>query len=115
MEKTLLDFVTQKTHELMAAPSCCQELKAVAQEWLDDPSPEMTRRYVTELEEDIVTADGLLAFAQSPAAEKIFGAEGAKGVAAHARELEAAGAPYCDCPACAACAAILEKKAQLLG
>ena len=45
MEKTLLDFVTQKTHELMAAPSCCQELKAVAREWLDDPSPEMTRSW----------------------------------------------------------------------
>ena len=115
MEKTLLDFVTQKTRELMAAPSCCQELKDMAQAWLDDPSPEMTKKYVTELEEDIVTVDGLLAFAQSEMGEKVFGAEGAKGVTAHAKELKAAGAPYCDCPACAACAAILEKKAQLLG
>ena len=30
--------------------------------------------------------------------------------AAHAREIKAAGAKYCDCPACAAVEAILEKK-----
>ena len=36
-------------------------------------------------------------------------------VAAHAREIKAAGAKYCDCPACAAVEAILDKKDILLG
>ena len=27
MEKTLLDFTAQKARELMAAPTCCKELK----------------------------------------------------------------------------------------
>ena len=45
---------------------------------------------------------------------QIFGAEGAAGLLAHAQELKAAGAKYCDCPACAAAAAILEKKDELL-
>ena len=45
---------------------------------------------------------------------EVFGAESAKDVAAHAREIKAAGAVYCDCPACAAAEAILEKKDMLL-
>ena len=39
----------------------------------------------------------------------------AKGVAAHAREIKAAGAKYCDCPACADVEAILAKKEDMLG
>ena len=34
MEKALLDFMTGKTRELIATPTCCAELKAVAEEWL---------------------------------------------------------------------------------
>ena len=30
-----MTFVEEKTRELMAAPSCCAELKAAAQAWLD--------------------------------------------------------------------------------
>jgi len=32
---------------------------------------------------------------------------------AHAKEIKAKGAKYCDCPACTACAAILAKKAEM--
>lgn len=35
MDKTSLDFVIEKTHELMKASTCCNELKAAAQAWLD--------------------------------------------------------------------------------
>lgn len=118
MEKALLDFVVEKTHAVIAAPSCCAELKAAAQAWLDScgtaGQAEATRRYLAELEADVMPVEGLLTFAESEMGEKIFGAEVAKGVAAHARELQAGGARFCDCPACAAAAAILEKKAQLL-
>ena len=38
----------------------------------------------------------------------------AKNVAAHGKEIKAAGAKYCDCPACMAVAAILEKKGEML-
>ena len=67
-----------------------------------------------ELEEDLVTVDQLIAFAESDEGRQVFGAEAAPGVAAHGREIKAAGAKYCDCPACAAAAAILEKKDLLL-
>ena len=58
--------------------------------------------------------DQLIAFAESDEGRQVFGAEAAPGVAAHGREIKAAGAKYCDCPACAAAAAILEKMDLLL-
>ena len=51
--------------------------------------------------------DGLIAFAGSEAGVGVFGAELAKNILAHAKEIKAAGAAYCDCPACAACKACL--------
>ena len=59
--------------------------------------------------------DNLIAFAESETGAKVFGGEeAAKGVAEHGRQIKAAGAKYCDCPACAAVEAILEKKEEML-
>ena len=58
--------------------------------------------------------DGLISFGQTELALQIFGAEGVQRLKAHAQELKASGAKYCDCPACAACKAILDKKAEML-
>lgn len=117
MEKELLNYVSEKSNELMNSATCCAEAKAAAQAWLEaagtEREAEATRQYLKELEADIVTAEGLEAFAESEAGAKVFGAEAGK-VAAHAREIRAAGARYCDCPACTAVAAILEKKEEML-
>ena len=43
-----------------------------------------------------------------------FGAEKAAQIVEHAEQIKAAGARYCDCPACAIVAQILEKKDALL-
>ena len=114
MDREVLDFVVKKTHELMDAASCSSEAKAAAQVWLDavgtDREAAETAKYIAELEADIVTVDGLISFAQSEAGASVFGADNAKNIAAHAREIKAAGAKYCDCPACAAVEEILEKK-----
>lgn len=118
MDKKVLDYVVEKTHELMNAASCCSEAKAAAQSWLDAVGTEKftdeTKKYLKELEEDITPIDGLIAFASSEAAIKHFGADAAGKMLAHAKSLKAAGAKYCDCPACTAAAAILDKKDQLL-
>ena len=54
-------------------------------------------------------------FAESEMGAKVFGgAEAAKGVAEHGKAIKAAGAKYCDCPACAAVEAILEKKDEMM-
>lgn len=118
MGKEVLDFVVEKTHELVSAPTCSSETKEAAQAWLDAVGTENeaaeTKRYIAELEEDIMPIDGLIGFAESEQGAQVFGADTAKNVAAHAKEIKAAGAKYCDCPACAAVEAILEKKDMLL-
>ena len=119
MGQNAKDYVVEKVKELMAAPSCCEEAKAAAQEWLDalgpDHEAEQAKKLIAELEMDIMPVDGLLAFASSEAGVQVFGEEMAKNVAAHAKELKESGAKYCDCAACSAVAAILEKKDELIG
>ena len=106
MEKSLQEFVTEQTKKVLAAGSCCQELKDVAQAWLDAAGTpgeaEATKKYIQELEEDVTTIDGL--------GKKYLGEDGAD----KARAAKAAGAVWCTCDACQAGGAILEKKAELL-
>lgn len=118
MNQNVEEYVTEKVKELLNAPSCCAEAKEAAQNWLNalgtDQEADASRRLIAELQMDIMPVDGLIAFADSEAGAQIFGAETAKKVAAHGRELKAAGAKYCDCPACAASEAILAKKDELV-
>lgn len=118
MDKEVLNYVIEKTHELMDAQSCSSEARAAAQTWLDavgtDNEAAETKKFIEELEADIMPVDSLIAFAESEAGAQIFGADTAKDVAAHGKEIKAAGAKYCDCPACAAVEAILSKKDALL-
>ena len=117
MDKQILDFVVEQTHALMAAPSRSQEAKAAAQAWLDavgtDREAEETKKYIAELEGDIMPIDMLIQFAESAGGVEVFGEETSKAIAAHAKDIKVQGAVYCDCPACSA-AAILEKKDSLL-
>jgi len=114
MEKTIQEL----TADLLAAPSACKEIKEAAQNYLDavgkEGEAEAAKAYVAELEADIMPIDGLIAFAESDMGAKVFGADGAKNVLIHAKERKEAGEKYCDCPACAACEALLNKKDEIL-
>lgn len=118
MKKETLDYVIEKTHELINSHTCSSETKASAQAWLSsvgsENEAEETKKYIEELEADIMPIDNLIAFSSSDDGIKYFGEETAKGIAEHAKEIKAAGAKYCDCPACNAVAAILDKKDSLL-
>ena len=109
MSKTIREL----TEDLLAAPSACAEVKETAQNYLDAIGGEneaaAAKTFVAELEEDIMPIDGLIAFAESD-----MGEEGAKNILIHAKEIKSNGAKYCDCPACAACEALLEKKDEIL-
>lgn len=117
MNKEVLDYVIEKTKELIDAPTCSRETREAAQVWLNAVGTEReadeTRNYVAELEADIMPIDQLIGFAESEGGAQVFGAE-AGNVAAHARAIKAGGARWCDCPACAAVEAILAKKDMLL-
>ncbi len=118
MKKEVLNYVIERTQDLMAAPSCSAEAKAAAQSWLDAlggvNEADETKKYIAELEAAIMPIDSLIAFAGSDAGVQHFGKELAKNILSHAQEIKLAGAVYCDCPACVAAAAILEKKDVLI-
>ena len=113
-KKTLIE----KVKAMAAAPSCCPELMAAAQSYLGavgtDKEKSAAQKLIAEIKEDITPIDGLVAFAHSERAKEIFG-EGQKNFAAHADELKASGAKYCDCGACAPALEILQNKEILLG
>ena len=110
--------IQELTADLLAAPSACKEIKDAAQNYLDavgkEGEAEAAKAYVAELEADIMPIDGLIAFAESDMGAKVFGADGVKNVLIHAKERKEAGEKYCDCPACAACEALLNKKDEIL-
>lgn len=118
MNADVRDYVKEKVKAMVEAASCCAEAKAAGQSWLDavgtDQEAEQTKNLIAELEQDLMPVDTLIAFASSEAGAKLFGPEVAKNVAAHGEEIKAAGGKYCDCPACAAVAAILEKKEEMV-
>lgn len=109
----------EKIKAMAAAPSCCAGLKQEVQNYLaavgtaDEKSA--AQSLIAEIEQDITTVDNLVIFAHSDHAKEIFGAEGQKKFAAHADELKASGAKYCDCGACAPAVEILANKEILLG
>lgn len=114
MAKTIREL----TEDLLAAPSACKEIKDAAQNYLNavgtEKESEVAKAYVDELEADIMPIDGLIAFAESDMGAKVFGEEGVKNILIHAKDRKAAGEKYCDCPACAACEALLNKKSEIL-
>ena len=110
--------IQELTADLLAAPSACKEIKEAAQNYLDavgkEGEAEAAKAYVAELEADIMPIDVLIDFAESDMGAKVFGADGVKNVLIHAKERKEAGEKYCDCPACAACEALLNKKDEIL-
>ena len=109
--------LVQTAKQLIASPSCCPELKTVTQRWLNSiGTPEekaFAHDLVQELMEDVNTLDNTIQFFESEQAVQMFGAEQANAMAAHAREMQASGAKWCDCPACTA-GVILWKNAESL-
>ena len=109
--------LAQAVKEMIAAPSCCQELKDAGQKWLDAAGTADAKAaadaLVKEIKDDICTVDEVIGFFANADAVKIFGEETAKNIAAHAREIKSKGAKWCDCPACAAGLRILDNAALL--
>lgn len=113
MNTELREFLTEETEKLLGAPSAGAKAKAAAEDWLKASGTagedEAAKTYVDTLTQCIATIDETIGFAKSEDAVKYMGADGAKQLLAHAESIKAGGAKFCDCPACAACEAILKK------
>ena len=95
--------LAEETRQLIAVEWARPELKAAAQAWLDtmedgEANAEPAKAFVKALEESICTVEELAANPQ---------------FAAHAAELKAKGALFCDCEACTIAADLLSKKEYL--
>ena len=112
------EHLLETAKKMIAAPSCCADLKAAGQAWIYEFGKEgelhAAQNLIEEIKEDITPIDGLVAFAHSDHAVEVFGVEGAKKFAAHADELKASGAKYCDCGACKPALEILQNKEVIL-
>ena len=112
------DCIVKKVKEVIAAPSCCKELKDAALKYLDalDTPDEKAagKLLIAELEEDVQTLDDTMEFLSSDAAKEILGAEAVASMMETGKKVKAAGGKICFCPACTAGQAILDKKEVLL-
>lgn len=101
----------QLAQNVLDATSACPEFKETAEAYLkavgSAEEDEMWKRLVAEAKEDRCDIDHTIAFFTSEKAAAIFGAETARGLAAHAEEVKSAGGVYCDCPGCSAATAIV--------
>ena len=74
--------LAQTVKEMIAAPSCCQELKDAGQKWLDAAGTENAKAaadaLAKEIKEDICTVDDVIGFFETADAVKLFGEETAK-------------------------------------
>ena len=103
--------------EKLIASNANAGLKEAAQKWLDTmndraANDQPAKDYIAALEQGVATIDELTAFVNSDKAKEIFG-DKVGDMQAHAAELKASGAKYCDCEACKLALEILKDKDYL--
>lgn len=93
-----------KIESLIAAESCCGELKEAGKAFLEamgtEKEKDAAEAFRKELAADVNTLEQVIPFFESEAAAGYFGKEKAAELAAAAREAEKKGVKYCICPAC---------------
>ena len=116
-QKVIREALAEKTRKLMEL-SHYAPLTEAAQKWLDtmedgEANKAATKAYIAALEDGIATIDESIAFAQSAKAAEILGADGAAKLLENEMKRKAAGAKFCNCPACALAQEILKDKEYL--
>lgn len=110
-------IIIDKTKELLGT-HCYEGLKVAAEEWLaaigTADVKKAGEKYVAVLEDSIVDIDSVIDLFTSDFGIEKFGSETASQIAAHAKEIKANGAKWCDCPACTAAKEVLKYKEDLL-
>lgn len=111
------ESIVAKVKEMLAAPSCCPELKEAGQKYLDslgtDGQKEAAEMLIAELKDDVCRLADVREFFASPAGEAVFGKEQAAQMTAIADEKLAQGETVCFCGACQAGHALLQDQEAL--
>ena len=111
------EMIIAKVKEVIAAPSCCAELKEAAQKYLGavgtDAQQKAAEDLIAELKDDICQLADVREFFASEMGAKVFGPEKAAEMTAIADAKLAAGETICFCPACQAGNVVLQNQAAL--
>ena len=115
-QKAVRGRLAELTEKLIAS-NANAALKEAAQKWLDTmddraANDQPAKDYIAALENGVATIDELCDFVNSDKAKEIFGDKVGE-MQAHAAELKASGAKYCDCEACKLALEILKDKDYL--
>ena len=115
-QKAVRGRLAELTEKLIAS-NANAALKEAAQKWLDTmddraANDQPAKDYIEALEYGVATIDELCDFVNSDKAKEIMGDKVAE-AQAHAAELKASGAKYCDCEACKLALEILKDKDYL--
>ena len=116
-QKKIREDLKAKVIEMMNAQSCCAELKAAAQEWLDTyddgaKNQAATEKLIKEMEDSITPLSDCIAFFESDLAKTIFGDQLSDKLG-EALAAKVAGKTICTCAACQLAKEILAKKDYL--
>ena len=115
-QKAVRGRLAELTEKLIAS-NANAALKEAAQKWLDTmddraANDQPAKDYIAALEYGVATIDELCDFVNSDKAKEIMGDKVGE-MQAHAAELKASGAQYCDCEACKLALEILKDKDYL--
>ncbi len=106
-----------KVQSLLDAPSSNPTVKEFAKSWLaaegTDKQAQLTKELVSVAKQNIALIDETIGFMGSPMAADLFGADKAKAMEDHAKDIKAHGAQFCDCPACLACKDIIDHEKEI--
>lgn len=116
MDKETFDYVAERADVLETSYASTQVTKDAATAWKkavaadngDTAVEEATKQLLDILEGRPTTIDGVIAFAKGAAVE-MMGAEAAAKMLEEQEQRKAAGAKYCNCPACTAASELLAK------
>ena len=83
------EAIIAKVKDIIAAPSCCAELREAAEKYLEAVGTEAQKpaaeALIAELKEDVCALEDVLHFFDSEAGAQVFGPEKAKAMADTAR------------------------------
>lgn len=108
-----------KVQALADAVSSNPNVKAFANEWLaaegTPKQADLTAKIGEVVKQNIALIDETINFMGTPAAAEKLGQDVANHVLAHAKEIKAQGAEFCDCPGCSACKDIIDHLGEIKG
>ena len=116
MDKELFDFVAERAGILAVSDASTQVTKDAASAWREAVAADSSDGAVEAATEELLdilmgrptTIDGVIAFAEGPAAQ-MFGEEAAAQMLEDQRQRKAEGAKWCNCEACTAATELLAK------